>query len=148
MSKLSITYIGDKQEKPDTVTNSRYVFPRLKPVEVEAELAYRLLKYASVWVLSEDAEDIIAAKEAKDAAIKEKLEEEAKQAQKKVIDENMMVIVGDDIIDIAKYSSKQLETLAVANDLIITTKVKPVAPYRKAIRDELRKLNGTPDTQE
>ena len=59
----------------------------------------------------------------------------------------MLVIVDGETLDIGKYSGNQLVTLVEAASLIITVKPKPVAAYREAIRDELRKLNGTPELE-
>ncbi len=76
MNKIDITYIGNKEVKKDTITNSRLVFPRLKSVPVEPDIAHQLLIYPEVWVLSKDAEALIEKKAAKEAAIAKKIEEE------------------------------------------------------------------------
>lgn len=147
MSKIAITYIGQKAIKKDTVTNSRLVFPRGKSVPVESDIAHQLLNYPKVWVLSDEAEDIVKEQEKKAQAVAEKLATEQKAAQEKALDNSMLVIVDGETLDIGKYSGNQLVTLVEAASLIITVKPKPVAAYREAIRDELRKLNGTPELE-
>jgi hypothetical protein len=147
MSKIDITYIGEKATKKDTVTSSRLLFPRGKAVSVDSDVAHRLLDYPKVWVLSADAEDIVQGQEARAKALAEKLAEEKIAAEKANLDQSMLVIVDGETLDIGKYSGKQLETLVVAAELTITVNPKPVPQYREAIRDELRKLNGTPEPE-
>lgn len=148
MSKVSIVYIGSKPKKKDTVTSSRLTFPRLKPVSVDSDIAEQLLDYPGVWVLEEDAKEVIAKQEAKAKALGEELEKQKKAQESANIEESMMVIKDDESLDIGKYSSNQLDTLVEAEGLIITTKKKPVPPYRLAIRDALREKNGTPGQEE
>ena len=147
MSKIDITYIGQKAVKKDTVTGSRLVFPRGKSVSVDSDVAHQLLDYPKVWALSDEAKDIVEEQEARAKAIAEKLAEEKAAEEKANLDLSMLVIVDGETLDIAKYSGKQLETLVVAAELTITVKPKPVAPYREAIREALRDLNGTPEPE-
>lgn len=147
MSKIDITYIGEKATKKDTVTSSRLLFPRGKPVSVDSDVAHRLLDYPKVWVLSADAKDIVEQQEARVKALAEKRAEEKLAQEKANLDQSMLVIVDGETLDIGKYSGKQLETLVVAAELTITANPKPVPQYRDAIRDELRKLNGTPEVE-
>lgn len=147
MSKVSIVYIGVKPKKKDTVTGSRLIFSRLKPVNVDTDIAEQLLDYPDVWVLETDAKDVIAKQEVKAKAIAQALQ--AKKAAQVFVEleESMIVIVDGEQLDIGKYSSKQLDTLVEAEDLTITERKKPVTPYRAAIRDALREKNGTPEAE-
>jgi hypothetical protein len=147
MNKIAITYIGPKAVKKDTVTNSRLVFPKGKSVSVESDIAHQLLDYPKVWALSDEAEDIVKEQEEKAKAVAEKIALEKKAEQEKNLDQSMLVNVNGETIDIGKYSGNQLVTLVAASDLVISVKPKPVPQYREAIRDELRKLNGTPELE-
>jgi len=148
MSKIDIVYIGNKPKKKDTVTGSRLVFPRHKSVSVESDIAERLLDYPEVWVLKEDAEKVIAKQEAKAEAIAEELEKQKKAQESADLEQSMIVLVNEEQLDIAKYSSRQLDTLVEAEDLTIVVNKKPVAKYREAIRDILREKNGIPELEE
>lgn len=148
MSKISIVYIGKKPKKKDTVTGSRLVFPRLKPVSVESDIGERLLDFPEVWVLEEDAEKILAKQEAKNKTIADEKAKQKKAKDAANLEQSMLVVVKEETLDIAKYSSRQLDTLVEAEDLEITVKKTPVDEYRLAIRDVLRAKNGTPETGE
>lgn len=147
MNKIAITYIGQKPIKKDTVTNSRLVFPKGKSVSVESDIAHQLLDYPKVWALSEEASGIVEKQEQAAKAKAEKIALEQKAEQEKAIDDSMLVKVNGETLDISKYSGNQLQTLVEAADLVISVKPKPVVPYREAIRDELRTLNGTPELE-
>ncbi len=148
MSKTSIVYIGSKPKKKDTVTGSRLVFTRNKPVDVDSDIAERLLDYPKVWVLEEDAKEVIAKQKAKAEAMAKELEKQKNAQASANLERSMIVIVNDDQLDIGKYSSKQLDTLVEAEDLTITEKKNPVPAYRTAIRDALREKNGEPKPEE
>jgi len=147
MSKIDITYIGTKPVKKDTVTGSRLLFPRGKPVPVESDVAHQLLDYPKVWALADEAEEIVKEQAIKAKAIAEKIAKEAEAENKASLDQSMLVNVNGETIDIAKFSGNQLETLVEANDLTITVKPKPVTQYREAVRNELRELNGKPELE-
>jgi len=148
MSKVSIVYIGEKAKKKDTVTGSRLVFSRHKPIDVESDIAERLLDYPDVWVPEENLKGVIARQESIQKAKAEELQKQKEAQASADIEQNMMVIVDEELLDIGKYSSKQLDTLVEAEDLTITEKKKPVPPYRTAIRDALREKNGVPELEE
>jgi tRNA pseudouridine-54 N-methylase len=137
MNKLEITYIGNKAIKKDTVTGSRLVFPRNKSVAVESDIAHRLLEYPKVWVLSEEAKDIVAANEAKEKAIAEQKEAEALLAKQEEANNSYVVKIDGEDVDLNKLNSNQLKTLVEAQDLTISVNQKPVAEYRSAIREAL-----------
>jgi hypothetical protein len=148
MSKVSIVYIGKKPKKKDTVTGSRLVFTRLKPVDVDSDIAEQLLDYPGVWVLKEDAKEVIAKQEAKAEALAKELNKQREVQNSTELEQSMIVIVDEEKLDIGKYSSNQLDTLVESEDLTITEKKKPVPPYRLAIRNALREKNGMPDSED
>ena len=146
--KVEIVYIGKKSIKKDTVTGSRLVFPQHRSVGVDSDIAAQLLDYPKVWVLASEAKQVIEkqekhAKALEDAQAKREAEQEALNRE-----QSFNVLVNDDVIDIAKYSSRQLDTLVEAEELVMTIPKKPILPYREAVRDELRKVNGVPGEQE
>ena len=149
MPKISVVYIGDKPQKKDTVAGSRLVFPRHKEVPVEEDVAYRLLEFPSVWVLAEEAEDIIKAQQKRAKALAEAEAERLAQQKQAELDASMLAIVNGETIDLAKYSSKQLDTVVVAEELTIEAKdKKPVGEYCKKVRDLLREKNGEPELED
>lgn len=147
MSKVEVVYIGQKAVKKDTVTCSRITFPRLEAVAVEEDIARNLLKYPSVWVLKSEVESVVAKQKSHEKALAKAKEEQAKQEAKTVKAESFLVMINDEEIDIAKYSSRQLDTVVEAQDLIITASKKPVDGFRLAVRDALRLLTDDGDKE-
>ncbi|MGY3887006.1 hypothetical protein [Aeromonas aquatica] len=134
--KIAVVYIGDKPSKKDTVTGSRLVFPRHKPVDVESHIAMQLLEFPSVWRRSEELGDVKAQQEALEQAAIEEAErlaaEEARQA------EEQSMVVGDR--DLAKLTSAQLATLVEGEDLDIEPQgpQEKVPDYRVRVRNALK----------
>ena len=147
--KLSIAYIGDKAQKRDTITGSRLIFKKGESMAVETAIARRLLEYPKVWVEAEGAQALI---EANEKAAADKLEAEAKAeedaAKQAKADSFLAKDAAGEVMDLAKLSGPQLNTLVEAEELTITTKQKPVADYRLAVRDALRAKNGAIDLDE
>ena len=141
MSKISITYVGNKPSKKDTVTGSRLVFPKGKPVEVDEDIAYRLLDYPQVWVPSNEAEDVIKAQEAKAEELEKRKQAELERLANEAKANSVIAIVEGHEKDITKFTKKQLATLEVAHDLVIADESKTdTKAYRLAVRDELAKI--------
>ena len=145
--KISIAYIGPKPKKKDTVTGSRLVFIRNKPMDVEESIATRLLDFPKVWVLGEDVKAAIKAQKEKEAKKQKEAEELLKAQKQEQADANMMVIINGETLDISKYTSKQLVTVIEAEELEVETAKSPIEPYRLAIRNALREKNGTPEVK-
>ncbi|MBM7070877.1 hypothetical protein JQC92_02325 [Shewanella sp. 202IG2-18] len=140
-AKISITYIGEKPVKKDTITGSRLVFQKDKPVEVVEDIAYRLLDYPKVWVTTESAKDVISARIKKAKELEKRKAEEAEKLKQEIINNSVFAIIDGVNTDITKFNSNQLATLEEAHDLVIDNdSKKPVAKYRAAVRDELAKL--------
>jgi hypothetical protein len=138
MSKIEIVYIGNKPIKKDTVTCSRLVFARHEPVAVDNDVGQRLLEYPSVWVLKDNLGEVLKKQEQQNLLLAEAQAIESANQAKQLEDESYLVTINDEDIDIAKYSSRQLDTLIEAEDLVIVVPKKPVQAYRDAVRDSLR----------
>ncbi|MBV7439666.1 hypothetical protein [Aeromonas sp. sif2416] len=134
--KIAVVYIGDKPSKKDTVTGSRLVFPRHKPVDVESHIAMQLLEYPSVWRRSEELGDVKAQQEAQEQAAIEEAERLA--AEEARLAEEQSMVVGER--DLAKLTSAQLATLVEGEDLGIEPQgpQEKVPDYRGRVRDALK----------
>ncbi|MNZ94835.1 hypothetical protein D3C78_1139520 [compost metagenome] len=134
--KIAVVYIGDKPSKKDTVTGSRLVFPRHKPVDVESHIAMQLLEYPSVWRRSEELGDVKAEQEAQEQAAIEEAERLA--AEDARLAEEQSMVVGER--DLAKLTSAQLATLVEGEDLSIEPQgpQEKVPDYRVRVRDALK----------
>ncbi|EHG9471112.1 TPA: hypothetical protein ACWV4W_001665 [Salmonella enterica subsp. enterica serovar Muenchen] len=137
--KIAIVYIGEKNVKRDTITGSRAVFPRLIPVHVDNDLAYRLLEFPDVWVKQEQLETTLLqqeeAKRVKAEQLARQLEEEARLAA-----ENSFVVnVQGDELDISKYNSTYLITLSESEELGLKKGAKESTDdFRIRVRDALK----------
>ncbi|EEE1024766.1 hypothetical protein ACOIPX_004724 [Salmonella enterica] len=137
--KIAIVYIGEKNVKRDTITGSRAVFPRLIPVHVDNDLAYRLLEFPDVWVKHEQLETTLLqqeeAKRVKAEQLARQLEEEARLAA-----ENSFVVnVQGDELDISKYNSTYLITLSESEELGLKKGAKESTDdFRIRVRDALK----------
>ncbi|EOZ4487569.1 hypothetical protein ACQLT9_004423 [Salmonella enterica subsp. diarizonae] len=137
--KIAIVYIGEKNVKRDTITGSRAVFPRLIPVHVDNDLAYRLLEFPDVWVKQEQLETTLLqqeeAKRVKAEQLARQLEEEARMAA-----ENSFVVnVQGDELDISKYNSTYLITLSESEELGLKKGAKESTDdFRIRVRDALK----------
>ncbi|EEM1821211.1 hypothetical protein GKA92_24210, partial [Salmonella enterica subsp. enterica] len=117
--KVAIVYIGEKNVKRDTITGSRAVFPRLKPVHVDDDVAYQLLEFPDVWVRHEQMEATLLQQE-EEKRLKE--EEQVRQQEKEALlaaENSFVVNVQGDDLDISKYTSAMLNTLCEAEELDI-----------------------------
>lgn len=140
MSKVQIVYIGPKERKRDTITGSRQVFPRLKPIEVTEETAAILLRFENTFVHVDKLESKI--KEQKEAeAHKAALEEERKkQAEIEAEQASFLVSIGGEEVDISKLAAAKIHTYIVAAGLDIKGQQsgESAEDYRKRVRSELK----------
>lgn len=144
-----LVYIGKKKFKKDTVTNSGLVFPKGEPIETPNHIAARLLTYPTVWALAKDAEGIIKKGDDDEAAKLKAAQDEAKAAKEQALKDSMLAKDSEgQEVDLNKLTGPQAKTLAVAEELDITTPENPVAPYKIAVRDALREKNGTPELED
>ena len=146
--KINIAYIGKKAFKKDTITGSRLVFPRLKPVPVSVDIAYQLLDYPTVFVNADEMEEVKKKQEEAEKAEALRKEALAKIAKEEALNASMLVIIDGETVDIQKYTSATLATLVEAQDLEVTVPKSPVDAYRTEIRYLLREQNGTPEVEQ
>ncbi|EJJ4071274.1 hypothetical protein VQZ33_004462 [Salmonella enterica] len=137
--KIAIVYIGKKNVKRDTITGSRAVFPRLHPVHVDSEVAYRLLEFKDVWVRHEQMETTLLQQE-EEKRIKE--EEQARQREeeaRQAAENSFVVNVQGDELDISKYTSAHLITLSESEELGLKKGAKESTDdFRIRVRDALK----------
>ncbi|EAA7987824.1 hypothetical protein CJ745_21405 [Salmonella enterica subsp. enterica] len=147
--KIAITYIGEKNIKRDTITGSRTVFPRLKPVHVDSAVAWQLLEFPDVWVRYEQLEETLRQQE---EARQRRDEQLAQQREKEVLlaaENSFVVNVQGDDLDISKYTSAMLNTLCEAEELDIHQGAQEkVNDFRIRVREALKARStrdGSPD---
>lgn len=144
--KTKIVYIGKKSLKKDTITGSRFLFKPNVPVDVDASIALRLLQFPKVWVEAGQEGDALKEQQRLDD---ERIAAEKIAAEKKAQEEldNSLVVYGADkeVIDLAKYTGAQVQTLAEAEELTIEVAPKPVAGYKVAVRDAMHEKHGKPE---
>lgn len=137
-TKIAVVYIGPKEKKRDTITGSRLVFPRLKPVEVESAIAHQLLDFPTVFVRHDELEKLLEAKQQSvlDRAYQLALEEDGLRQQKAL--NSFVVKVGSDEVDLAKMTSVQLATLVESEDLGIKQGAQEkVDDFRLRVRESI-----------
>ncbi|HAS6385922.1 TPA: hypothetical protein RSW55_003265 [Vibrio vulnificus] len=144
MSKISIVYIGPKQKKKDTVTGSRLVFPRHKPVLVDQDIAYQLLDFPTVWILEEELENHLKIVSEREQAVERERQAQEAAEQAAQFESSMVVSLKGEEIDLAKLNSAKLKTLIAANELDIATKgaQEDVEGFRRRVRDCIRGLDS------
>lgn len=138
--KVNVVYIGPKPIKRDTVAGTRTVFPRLKPVPVDPDVAYRLTDFPRVWIYEsqlDEHEEEQAKKAALEAQRQAELEAQAKAEAEAA---NMEVEVNGQTIDISKFTGPKLATLIESAELDIEPKgsAESVTDFRARVRDALR----------
>lgn len=141
--KIAVVYIGPKPKKKDTVSGSRLVFPRHKPVLVEQDLAYQLLDFPSVWITEEELEDHLKLLDEKAQAMAHQraAQEAMQEAEEKAA--SMVVMLNGEELDLDKLNSAKLKTLIAANELDIAPKgaQEEVTEFRVRVRDYLRRMS-------
>lgn len=140
MSKIAIAYIGDKPFKKDTITGSLLIFPRLSPIDVEADIAHMLLQYPKVWTLKENIDALVKEQELMaEQKAEAELKAEAERQAAALLNDYSVDIAGD-TIDLAKLNSPQLATLIEAHDLNVEPKgaQESAADFRLRVRDAIR----------
>ena len=140
MSKVQIVYIGPKERKRDTITGSRQVFPRLKPIEVTEEAAAILLRFENTFVHIDELDGKLKEHkeaEAKKAALEEELKKQAKLEAEQA---SFLVNIGGEDVDISKLAAAKIHTHIVAADLDIKSQQsgESAEDYRKRVRAELK----------
>lgn len=137
--KIIITYIGPKSEKKDTITGSRIVFPRHKPVEVDSDVAYRLLGFPTVFIEHKNLDEHLGGVQAQEEARQAEKERLAKLAADEAAANNMTVEINGTPTDLSKLTSVKLKTLIESLDLDLTQGAQEkVGEFALRVRDAIR----------
>ncbi|MBP2845431.1 hypothetical protein J8655_08075 [Dickeya oryzae] len=136
---ISIVYIGSKDKKRDTITNSRLVFPRLVPVDVDSAIAHQLLAFPTVWVRESDAGAVLKQHEEEEALKTARMAEELARLQAEADANSWVVTVANDDVDLAKLTTVQLKTLVEAEDLDLKQGAQEEADeFRARVREAIK----------
>ncbi|SLM63497.1 MULTISPECIES: hypothetical protein [Dickeya] len=139
MDTISLVYIGSKDKKRDTITNSRLIFPRLVPVDVDSAIAHQLLAFPTVWVRESDAGAVLKQHEEEEALKTARMAEELARLQAEADANSWVVTVGNDDVDLAKLTTVQLKTLVEAEDLDLKQGAQEKADaFRVRVRDAIK----------
>ncbi|WP_145543911.1 hypothetical protein [Yersinia frederiksenii] len=142
-NKIAVVYIGPKEKKRDTITGSRLVFPRHKPVDVESAIAHQLLDFPTVFIRHDELESRLNLQQASE---QEHAEPEAlliEQAKLEAMKNSFVLKIGSDEVDIAKLTSVQLATLVESEDLNIKQGAQEkVDDFRARVREAIQAKNA------
>ena len=119
---MKIVYIGPKEKKRDTISGSRMVFPRNKPMEVKDEYAEVLLRFPKAYITEEELKPHLDMVEAKETAEKKAAEEAEVKAKAEREALSRVVSVDGQDVDLRKFTEAQLRTFVEAQDLDVEPK--------------------------
>ncbi|QKJ16223.1 hypothetical protein [Yersinia kristensenii] len=141
-NKIAVVYIGLKEKKRDTITGSRLVFPRHKPVEVESAIAHQLLDFPTVFIRHDELEDALNLQQASEQKHAELAAHLIEQAKLEAAKNSFVLKIGGDDVDIAKLTSVQLATLVESEDLDIKQGAQEkVDDFRVRVREAIQAKN-------
>ncbi|MDA5543344.1 hypothetical protein PGS62_05210 [Yersinia rochesterensis] len=142
-NKIAVVYIGLKEKKRDTITGSRLVFPRHKPVEVESAIAHQLLDFPTVFIRHDELEDALNLQQASEQEHAELAAHLIEQAKLEAAKNSFVLKMGSDEVDIAKLTSVQLATLVESEDLDIKQGAQEkVDDFRVRVREAIQVKNA------
>ncbi|HFI1930232.1 TPA: hypothetical protein ACGPMY_000566 [Yersinia enterocolitica] len=142
-NKIAVVYIGLKEKKRDTITGSRLVFPRHKPVEVESAIAHQLLDFPTVFIRHDELESTLNLQQAAEQEHAELAAQLIEQAKLEAEKNSFVLKIGSDEIDIAKLTSVQLATLVESEDLDIKQGAQEkVDDFRVRVREAIQTKNA------
>ncbi|WP_145526102.1 hypothetical protein [Yersinia rohdei] len=142
-NKIAVVYIGPKEKKRDTITGSRLVFPRHKPVEVESAIAHQLLDFPTVFIRHDELESVLNEQQLSEQAHAELMASLAAQAHLDATKNSFALQIGGDEVDIAKLTSVQLATLVESEDLNIKQGAQEkVDEFRERVREAIQAKNA------
>ncbi|HEN3639191.1 TPA: hypothetical protein U5E40_003880 [Yersinia enterocolitica] len=142
-NKIAVVYIGLKEKKRDTITGSRLVFPRHKPVEVESAIAHQLLDFPTVFIRYDELEDALNLQQTSEQEHAELAAQLIEQAKLEAAKNSFVLKVGGDEVDIAKLTSVQLATLVESEDLDIKQGAQEkVDDFRARVREAIQAKNA------
>lgn len=137
--KISVAYVGPKKEKTfrDPATRVDHVFPQFEKIEVEPELAYRLLKFKDVFVKGEDLKDAEKQRKAADKERQEKEEQDRIAAEKAAKENQRTVLVEGKLYDLNKMTKPKLKTLVESLGLEVSDNGEKKEDYAAAVKDAI-----------
>ncbi|HHL2712888.1 TPA: hypothetical protein ACQ39K_004517 [Yersinia enterocolitica] len=142
-NKIAVVYIGLKEKKRDTITGSRLVFPRHKPVEVESAIAHQLLDFPTVFIRHDELESTLNLQQASEQEHAELAAQLIEQAKLEAAKNSFVLKIGGDEVDIAKLTSVQLATLVESEDLDIKQGAQEkVDDFRVRVRAAIQTKNA------
>ncbi|EOD4079966.1 hypothetical protein ACOHX9_000697 [Yersinia enterocolitica] len=142
-NKIAVVYIGLKEKKRDTITGSRLVFPRHKPVEVESAIAHQLLDFPTVFIRHDELESTLNLQQASEQEHAELAAQLIEQAKLEAAKNSFVLKIGGDDVDIAKLTSVQLATLVESEDLDIKQGAQEkVDDFRARVREAIQTKNA------
>ncbi|HDM8092978.1 TPA: hypothetical protein PXN44_003858 [Yersinia enterocolitica] len=142
-NKIAVVYIGPKEKKRDTITGSRLVFPRHKPVDVESAIAHQLLDFPTVFIRHDELESTLNLQQASEQEHAELAAKLIEQAKLEAAKNSFVLKVGCDDVDIAKLTSVQLATLVESEDLDIKQGAQEKADdFRVRVREAIQTKNA------
>ncbi|HHL2712672.1 TPA: hypothetical protein ACQ39K_004288 [Yersinia enterocolitica] len=142
-NKIAVVYIGPKEKKRDTITGSRLVFPRHKPVEVESAIAHQLLDFPTVFIRHDELESTLNLQQAAEQEHAELAAQLIEQAKLEAAKNSFVLKIGGDEVDIAKLTSVQLATLVESEDLDIKQGAQEkVDDFRVRVREAIQAKNA------
>ncbi len=142
-NKIAVVYIGLKEKKRDTITGSRLVFPRHKPVDVESAIAHQLLDFPTVFIRHDELESTLNLQQASEQEHAELAAQLIEQAKLEAEKNSFVLKIGGDEVDIAKLTSVQLATLVESEDLDIKQGAQEkVDDFRVRVREAIQTKNA------
>ncbi|HEN3632644.1 TPA: hypothetical protein U5E30_001194 [Yersinia enterocolitica] len=142
-NKIAVVYIGPKEKKRDTITGSRLVFPRHKPVDVESAIAHQLLDFPTVFIRHDELESTLNLQQASEQEHAELAAQLIEQAKLEAAKNSFVLKIGSDEVDIAKLTSVQLATLVESEDLDIKQGAQEkVDDFRARVREAIQAKNA------
>jgi hypothetical protein len=142
-NKIAVVYIGPKEKKRDTITGSRLVFPRHKPVDVESAIAHQLLDFPTVFIRHDELESTLNLQQASEQEHAELAAQLIEQAKLEAAKNSFVLKIGGDDVDIAKLTSVQLATLVESEDLDIKQAAQEkVDDFRARVREAIQANNA------
>ncbi|CQJ10145.1 TPA: hypothetical protein ACPY5Y_000531 [Yersinia enterocolitica] len=142
-NKIAVVYIGPKEKKRDTITGSRLVFPRHKPVEVESAIAHQLLDFPTVFIRHDELESTLNLQQASEQEHADLAAQLIAQAKLEAAKNSFVLKIGSDEVDIAKLTSVQLATLVESEDLDIKQGAQEkVDDFRVRVREAIQTKNA------
>ncbi|EKN3982461.1 TPA: hypothetical protein ACJ2UR_000601 [Yersinia enterocolitica] len=142
-NKIAVVYIGPKEKKRDTITGSRLVFPRHKPVDVESAIAHQLLDFPTVFIRHDELESTLNLQQASEQEHAELAAQLIEQAKLEAAKNSFVLKIGGDDVDIAKLTSVQLATLVESEDLDIKQGAQEkVDDFRARVREAIQAKNA------